>query len=612
MRRLSILVLFLAVLWAPDGLLAAERSAAHLVPADAWLTVSYDGSVPGFRETPLYRFAQEPEVQAAAAQWRPVVDLLVREASKALGRDAGQILEALLSRPVVLAVARPAEGKKEPSILIVADVGTGEAAARAEAEKLLADLRQKAEPGTVKDLPPVGGAAGFSIGPAGFAFDGPFLLCANEPGLLRRATDPAAPKTAVPPGEERAVLRIRYDHQVFMELFGAELSIDARKALDAFGVSAARNVEMAFVPRDKRLVASLAINAPDAAKRKGLTKLFADASPYDPALLKMVPRDNTLFSLASPDAAALWDVAWETAAAVDPEAAERGRRTLADLEAKAGMKFRDALLAPLGRGSLFLGVQSGFSIRALLVQRVKDGKALEQGLAQLINRLDLLLMGAGRAMGAVRTGLKTFDYRGHPCRYVWLMGTPSLVLPGWAPCWTELGDAFVFAQHPLDLKGYLDFIEDKAPSVLDNQEFRSLQALVPKGALGLSYGAWPDTIVGVYNTAAPLLMIAQGFQKQLGLPRPLDLANMPSSRLIRRYAGGTLAYSTFEGGRFRIELQGNGLDFLSPHALPVVGAAAFAASAVWFVRVQAPEPAVELLIEPPRPVEPRRPRPTEF
>jgi hypothetical protein len=51
---------------------------------------------------------------------------------------------------------------------------------------------------------------------------------------------------------------------------------------------------------------------------------------------------------------------------------------------------------------------------------------------------------------------------------------------------------------------------------------------------------------------------------------------MPSSRILRRYARGTVAYSLFENGRFRLELQGDGVDFLSPHVAPVGAVAVLA------------------------------------
>ena len=274
----------------------------------------------------------------------------------------------------------------------------------------------------------------------------------------------------------------------------------------------------------------------------------------------------------------LWDAVWEAIAKGAPGGIEEAKEGLAKLEGKLGMKVRDGFLEALDRGTVLIGNQAGGLMGGSLVvvQRVKDARKLEQAIGQVVNRLDLLLMDAGGRMGAVRTGLKPFQYRGHTCYYLWMMGAPALALAGWAPCYTKLDDVFVFAKHPLDLKDYLDFVAEKRPSVLVSPEFQTLHKLVPPNATSVSYGNWTDAIVALYNTVAPLTMLFQGFHKQMGIPQPIDVANMPSSRLIRRYARGTVAWSAFEKGRYRFEVHGNGVDFLSPHVAPTAGVAILA------------------------------------
>jgi prepilin-type processing-associated H-X9-DG protein len=66
----------------------------------------------------------------------------------------------------------------------------------------------------------------------------------------------------------------------------------------------------------------------------------------------------------------------------------------------------------------------------------------------------------------------------------------------------------------------------------------------------------------------------------MGLPEALDVANMPSSRLLRRYARGTVAYTVYEGGRYRAVAEGDGMFALSPHMLPFGVGAGLAAMVV--------------------------------
>jgi len=393
------------------------------------------------------------------------------------------------------------------------------------------------------------------------------LIVGDGEEVLRRALDPAAPKAPAPAGD-RAALRVRYDHRAMLKAFGNQIEPEAKRVLEAIGLNALSAAELAFVPRGKRLVTSLAVELPAGAGRQGLMRGLADAAAYDPELLKMVPHDASYFWLAGIDFAWVWDEVLGTVARVDAAAANSVRRELAALEQKAGVKLRENLLAPLGRGTLVVGKSEGLMGGwSAIVQRVRDPDALDKALVQLAARLDIVLMGMN--LGAVRTDLKTFQYRGHTCRYLWMMGTPALILPYWTLCYTRVGDTFVFAPNVLQLKGYMDSVEEKGPTILENEEFRGLLAVVPKGATSLGYSSWGEPIQALYNTIGPILAMLQGDPEFAG---KLDLANLPSSRLLRRYCKGTIGYTVFEDGRFRLEAQGDGLDILGPHLFTLGGA----------------------------------------
>lgn len=549
--------------------MGAERSLSSYLPAEAWLIIHYDGTHPGVRDTPLHAFFQEPEVKAALEKLKPLYDKILEEARKDDEADPELLLRWMSGCECALALLAPREGRDEPGIALVANVGTREAATRRQAEGFLTQALAKARPDTTRQVA-IGALQATCYtdkkgDPSAFVFDGPFLLAAGGEELLRKALDPAVPKAPAPAGEERAALRVRYDHQAMLKAFAGKIDAEATRVLGALGLNAVNAAELAFAPRGRRLVTSFTLDMPEAPKQPGLLKGLAEAPPFDPALLKMVPREATLFWLASSDFTWLWDEVWATIARVDAQTAADGRQGLAALEQKAGIQFRDGLLAPLGNGTLALAWNEGTWVGCnVLVQRVRDGVALDKALAQLVARLDLLLMGLPD-VGAVRTDLKAFQYRGTTCRYLWTAGRLALMMPGWTLCYANLGDLFVFASHPLHLKAYLDFLADKRPTILDSPDYQRLAPLVPKAATSVAYGYWPDTMEGLYNTLAPFAMLAQ---MASDFKPALDLANLPSSRLIRRYSRGSIAYTAFENGRLRAEIQGEGLDVLSPTLLP--------------------------------------------
>ncbi|HUT31859.1 MAG TPA: hypothetical protein VNE39_00130 [Planctomycetota bacterium] len=578
-RRIHALLVVLAFCRGTGA--AEEKTAAHYVPADAWLVIAYDGAHPGFRDTPLHRFVQEPEVQDALKLLQPLVDEVLAEGKEEMGLDLAPVLRAALGCDMALAFLPPPPGKDEPVGVLVAHVGVGEAPARQQAEALMkAALATWAKPDSIRRVP-IGQlqATRYVDNTRNeshtYVFDGAFFVLTVDEEVLKRVLDPATPKLAEKAPGERAALSIRYDHLAMLKAVGNQIEPEVRRVLDAVGLNALSAAEMAFVPREKRLVTSLVVEMPEGAVRRGLLKGLADAAPYDPELLKLVPRDASYFWLAAIDFGWVWDEVLATVGRVDVAAANTLRQEVAAVEQKVGLKVREGLLAPLGRGTLAVGKTEGIiGGWSAVVQRVRDPEALEKALAQVVARLDIVLMGMD--LGAVRTDLKTFQYRGHTCRYLWMMGAPAVALPFWSLCYTRMGDTFVFAPNVLQLKGFLDSVEDKGPTILANEEFRGLLAAVPKGATSLGYANWGDPIQAVYNTIAPILAVLQGVPDFAG---KLDLANLPSSRLVRRYTKGTIGYTVFENGRFRLEAQGDGLDVLGPHLVTLGGV--FLGGAFW-------------------------------
>ncbi len=569
-RRLRAVCL-LVLLGLAGSARGAERSVSSYLPADAWLTIHYDGTHPGVRETPLHAFFQEPEVKAALVGLRPLYDKLMEDAKEEGGADLDLFFRWAAGCECAFALTAPREGKEEPSAVLAANVGAAEGETRRQAEAFLKQVVAAAQPDTARQVQ-IGQLQATCYAnkkgePGAFVFDGSMLIAGNGEEVLRKALDPGAPKAPAPAGD-RAALRVRYDHRAMLKAFGNQMGPDAKRMLDAIGLNALSAAELAFIPRGKRLVTSLAIELPGGAGRQGLLRGLADAAPYDPELLKFVPADASYFWLAGIDFAWVWDEVLAAVARVDAAAANNARKGLAAFEQKMGVKVRDGLLAPLGSGTLLVGRSEGLMGGwSAIVQRVKDPEALDKAISQLAARLDIVLM--GMHLGAVRTDLKAFQYRGHTCRYLWMMGGPALILPYWTLCYTRVGDTFVFAPKVLQLKAFLDSLEDKGPRIAENEEFRGLLAAVPKGATSLGYANWGDPVQAIYNTVAPLFAALQGAPDFEG---KLDLANLPSSRLLRRYCRGTVSYTTFEDGRFRLEAQSDGLDVLGPNAVLAVPA----------------------------------------
>ncbi|MFP4057135.1 MAG: hypothetical protein ACLF0G_09730 [Candidatus Brocadiia bacterium] len=550
-----------------------ERQPADYVPADAFLAVTYDGAHPGLEETRLHAFFQEPEVRQAARRLRPLLDRLVDWMGREAGMDVAPAIRAGLRSQVAVGFLKPAEGK-EPDVVVAFHVGEAGAEARREAERLLAAVVQKAGEGNVRQLQ-VGGVTATALKTGEeekflFAFHGPFLVRAGREAVLGRALDEGQPKLAGKLGDQRPVFRIRYDHEALVEAFGDEMGGRAREVLAALGLDALRSGEIAVLPRGKRMVTRLDVDLSARDERVGIAGWLADAPPLDRELLRRVPAESQIFFITMADLPGTWDRTWATVGRVDAEAREKGLAAVAKAEEVIGLKFRDDLLAHFQRGTVVVmaagrGLFGGYNA---VVQKVDDPKALDTKLGQVVARLEGYLMGKMAAEGPVRLELRKFDYRGFPCRYVWLFGKPALFFFGTAPCYAVLDDAIVFSGHPVHLKSYLDFLADEGPSIAENEEFGRLAEALPRNAASVSYGSLTDTLVAFYNSLAPFAMTFQGFGEQLGLEQAPDLAALPSSRLIERYCGPGLGFSVFEDGHYRYQMEGEGLTFLGPQMAP--------------------------------------------
>ena len=560
-----------------------QQPIASLVPADAFLTVWYDGGHPGFRQTPLHKFFQEPEVVQTLKQFEPLRDRwLIKEMNEEAGGDLWSVLRVATGCEIVLALAqRPDVG--EPDLLLAARVGAGDGPARraaADLQKLIlatgrADTTRELTIGALKIV-----SQEDKKGERRYlGFAGPFFVLASDEALLKNALSPLSKKLALPADAERAVLRVHYDHAALLRAFADDIkkNVGTEKILEALGLGAVRSAGFAFVPRGTRLVTTFQIDMPDAARRAGVTQWLAELPPVDRDLLKMVPRDSVMFAATSLDLATAWDQAWAIVEGIDPAAANDGAQALAAFEAQIGLKLRDGLLKHFGRGTVMVGGFGGLMLggSSTVVQRVRNGDALEAAVKLLAGRLPALLEELPMAgfLGGARAEVRTFQYRGHACNYLWMAGMPALMMPGSVPCYARVDDIFIFSSHPLHLKEHLDFLVDKQPSILDHPEYRALQEAIPERASMISFGTWPDTIEAAYNTAAPLLNLLQGIPD---LPAPLDVADLPSSRLLRRYAKGAVSYAVFDRGRLRVDVQGDGLSVLNPQVAPVAGVAILA------------------------------------
>ncbi len=119
-RRISVGFVF-ALALAVQGL-AGEAGIEQYLPADAFLTACYYGDNPDLAKTAAAQLLAEPEVKEALVTVRQAITGTARLAGAFLKVNLEQF-QALLARPVGVALSLPAAGNGPPQVVMVARVG---------------------------------------------------------------------------------------------------------------------------------------------------------------------------------------------------------------------------------------------------------------------------------------------------------------------------------------------------------------------------------------------------------------------------------------------------------------------------------------------------------
>jgi len=516
--------------------LAAETSIEHHLPADAILTLCYYGDNPDIEKTALAQLLKEPEV----TEWLASVRTAIGGANQLLAaflRVNPALLQPLLGCRVGLAVLPPAGQGGPPAVLLVARLGAPGSLAREQTNAFLGQ---------------VGGAIGLAAqklqlagldatqlgpGPDGLCYGvrDEFLFFSSSRATLERALAANTPKladqasfqgTGASSGSPVALLL--YDHTAVMERFGAEMPPEARALFGALGLDGVRAAGVRLGAKDRALVGSFLIQT--TGERRGLVRALAGA-PVDRALFKLAPRDAGVAWITSTDPTELYDLAIGAIGAVTPQGEVAA--AIAGFGKVAGLDLRADLFGSLAPGAVI--TTSGRSLLPALIVSLglKDGDRLDAAMAKLVVQLDRAIKAEDDEAGAE---LRSIASGAHTIRY---LATPGIGVP-LAPCYARRGDRVIFALTPIHLKDYLAFLDAGEPTILDAPGFQQMAALVPKEATSVAYSDFGEAFVSGYAILGPFLTLVHAIP---GNPVPIDLANLPSIRTVRKHMFPAISYS---------------------------------------------------------------------
>lgn len=536
--RARTIISLLAALALAGAAAAAEPSVEQFLPADSLLAICYYGDNPDLDKTAIAQLAAEPEV----AEWLATVRQATAGANQMVAgflKVNPELLRPLLGSRVGLVVLPPAGGP--PAAILAARVGKPGDKAREQVAAFLTQLAGLA--GRPGQKVQVAGIEATQVGGQGgpcFGMSGEFLLLGTSQAAFERALAPNTPKLAdqatfqrVLKADSSPVALLVYDHAALMGSLGGMIPPPVRAALEALGLNGVKAAGLRLGVKGKALVGSVFIHT--RGERTGLVRAIA-ASPVDRSLLRLAPRDAAFAWLSNIEAIELYDpVVAALEAAMKGENGPGARAAIAEFEKGIGVSFRDGLLGSLGRGCLVTTSSAKSVFPALIIsQAAKDGEKFEATVEKLVAALNAFVKAEAGPNAAAE--LRTIRYGAHTLRYLALPGVPMPI----APCMARHGGRIVFALTPIHMKDYLAFLDANEPSLLDLPGFKELEAQVPKDATSLAYSDFGEGLVGLYSSLGPLLTLVQAIP---GNPVPIDLANMPSVRTVRKHMFGAISYS---------------------------------------------------------------------
>lgn len=288
----------------------------------------------------------------------------------------------------------------------------------------------------------------------------------------------------------------------------------------------------------------------------GLMGLSPDV-PVTEEKLKMIPKDAVSFSIGQFDFAGLYDVVMEGIEAVHAETHAKIQdgmqgffQGMAEKKGGEALDIRRDILGSLGTEMIYyeLKPKGGMAMMMgtppiYMFVSVKDYDKF----ADSLNRL---FEGLGEMNPEINNflSLKSLDYEGHPIQYMQFKSIPIPLQPTFAKC----GDYLVFGFQVNDIKKLIKEFGKSETSILDNEDFQSFYAKLPKDKelLGLRYVDIKVKFAATYEQLTPIIpMITMGLPPEIELP--FDFMLLPTSECITKHLCSSISASYKEGDGYQ-------------------------------------------------------------
>jgi hypothetical protein len=186
-----------------------------------------------------------------------------------------------------------------------------------------------------------------------------------------------------------------------------------------------------------------------------------------------------------------------------------------------------------------------------LALTVKDPQAFEAVFARLADGI----AGAVNEEGDVLASTRVLEYRGTRLHLFELQEAKGDDVVPFTPTWAILGDRLVLTLVPYAMKEIVARRAETSKGLADQEDFAALRAQLPDGASTFEYVDLQAAMNLVYDTGVPLLQTAVK-PNVLPVPIPLDWAQLPTARTVRRHFRSMGAFYTWNQDGISVSMHG--------------------------------------------------------
>ncbi len=330
-----------------------------------------------------------------------------------------------------------------------------------------------------------------------------------------------------------------------VRMFDSKMDEETRAIANALGLDTVKGFGygMSFV--GDGFMDSLVIHTPGA--DHGILKLL-EAPPMRPQMIDWAPSTAFYYSESAMSLDGLLGRVRELLAAVDEDYVEDMDEGLKEVNAQLGVDIEHELVAGLGAGACLYAAMpetGGLYPEAALMMTVKNADEYESVFDRFANGL----AGMMTENGSIIASTRVIEYAGQRMHLFEMQEAEGDDVVPFTPTWAIMEGKLFVTAVPYAMKEIIARKKEQAAvsgahGLASQEDFQTVLSAMPDSAGAIEYLDLQAIMNLLYDTAVPTLQTVVK-PNMIPMPVPLDWAQLPPARTVRKYFRSLGAFTTW-------------------------------------------------------------------